>query len=219
MSRALSANRCEVASLSRFCSNTARAIKSARDFYESLTPQLQRTARLVFLRMVRITDALEVVGDRVRREDFYQAGETPESVNFILEGFTKAKLVRITKVEAPDSRVNEGTKTEDPPDDQFQLVHETLWRDWKEFTTWLKSLRETFVMRQRLETLAANWVILGRKSSGLLDKYQLHEAKTWMQGPEAAQLGYDPDLTALVAKVRRQSDAKRLAGKRGLSYS
>lgn len=175
-------------------------VQTARNFYEPLTPQLQRTARLVFLRMVRITDALEVVGDRVRREDFYQANETPEGVNFILEGFTKAKLVRVTKVEAPDSRNNEGTKAEVSPDDQFQLVHETLWRDWKEFTSWLKSLRETFVMRQRLETLAANWVILGRKNSGLLDKYQLHEASTWIQTSEAAQLGYDADLAALVDK-------------------
>jgi WD40 repeat protein len=188
-------------------------VQSARDFYESLTSELQRTARLVFLRMVRITDALEVVGDRVRREDFYQAGETPERVNSILEGLTKAKIVRVTKVEAPDSRDNEGTKAEVSSDDQFQLVHETLWRDWKEFTTWLKSLRETFVMRQRLETLAANWVILGRKSSGLLDKYQLHEAKTWMQGQEAAQLGYDPDLTALVAKSQEAIGRKAFGRK------
>jgi hypothetical protein len=176
-------------------------VQSAEAFYESLSNELKRTARLVFLKMVRITDALEVVGDRVRYEDFYKGGEPPERVNFVLEGLMRAQLVRITKGEAALVSQNaEGIKTRISSDDQFQLVHDSLWRDWEPFTAWLKRLRETLVMRQRLESLAVNWAVLGRKDRGLLDKYQLHEAKSWMQSRQAIELGYDPDLAALVNK-------------------
>jgi hypothetical protein len=189
-------------------------VQSAKAFYESQTIGLRNTARLVLVKMVRLTDTLEVVGDRVRCEEFHKAGEPPERVNFVLEGLIQARLVRVTKCEAPLVSQNaEGIKTGISSDDQFQLVHDSLWRDWELFTSWLKRLRETLVMRQRLESLAVNWAVLGRKDRGLLDKYQLHEAKSWMESPQATELGYDPDLAALVNKSQH-SIARATFGRR-----
>ena len=52
---------------------------------------------------------------------------------------------------------------------------------------------------------------LGRGSSGLLDEVQLHEAERWLTTPEAAYLGYDADLPALVSASRAAIDeAKRI---------
>lgn len=179
-------------------------VQSAKGFYESLSAELRETAQSVFMKMVRLTSTLEVVGDRVRREDFYQGCVSRDHVDTVLEGLTKARLVRITKSEAPSGSQNgEGLKTEISPDDQLQLVHESIWRDWGVFAAWLKRLRETLVTRLRLESQATNWVILGRTDSGLLDKYQLHDAKMWMQSREAAEVGYDPDLDSLVAKSQK----------------
>jgi hypothetical protein len=186
-------------------------VQSAQAYYETLSTELKDTARLVLLKMVRLTDALEVVGDRVRREDFSKAGDPPERVNFVLDGLIRAKLVRITKGEAPlVSQSAEGTKTRICADDQFQLVHDSLWRDWEPFTAWLKGLREALVIRQRLESLAVNWAMLGRKDRGLLDTYQLHDAKDWTGSPQATELGYDPDLDSLVAKSEKSIAREKL---------
>jgi len=170
---------------------------------------------LVLLKMIRITDNLEVVGDRVRREELYQSGASPEQINDILESLLKNRLVRLTCGAAPVSQTSPQTATagSDSVNDQFQLVHQTMWLDWEVFTVWLKELRTALVTRQRLESLTVNWVMLGRSDSGLLGEYQIDEARTWMKSPEAAVLGYDSDLAALVqlsgASISKQKLRKR----------
>lgn len=177
-------------------------IQTAQAWYDSLTQAEKETARLVLLKMVRITDNLEVVGDRVRREELYQSGASVECINGILESLLKYRLVRLSRGTGPVSQTDPQTALagshEMPLDDQFQLIHESMWRDWEVFTAWLKELRTALVTRQRLESLTVNWVMLGRSDSGLLDKYQIKEARTWMNSPQAAVLGYDSDLAALV---------------------
>lgn len=205
------------AAMNRLVSCAFALIQTADGWYESLGKDEKEIARLVLLKMVRVTDSLEVVGDRVRRGDLYQSGESPEAVNSVIEGLVKTHLVRMTKGIPPvgpddDPADAESFKTQISPDDQFQLVHQSLWLDWEPFTAWLKGLREALVMRQRLESLAVNWVILGQQDGGLLDKYQVHEAKVWMDSPQAAELGYDPDLISLVRRseeiIQREKRAK-----------
>jgi|GEM_PF-5078672 len=196
------------AALNRLVSCAWALYQAAEKWYASLTAPQKEIARLVLLKMVRVTDNLEVVGDRVRREDLYQSHKSPAEVNEVLDGLIAAHLVRMTCGAPPVPSGAERSPAADAKaeicrDDQFQLVHSSLWLDWEPFTVWLKGLREGLVMRQRLESLAVNWVILGRQDGGLLDKYQLHEARIWLKSPQAVELGYDPDLDSLVQKSER----------------
>jgi WD40 repeat protein len=189
-------------------------LRSAEEFYKSLSVEERRTTRRLVLKMVRLSDTLEVTGDSARRKDFDRPDEPPEQVSAVLAKLVEAQLVRYTPActvsICPDDPATANVETS--PDDQFELAHEALVRYWPELRTWLKSLREAMVTRQRLEAFAANWVILGRGNVGLLDEFQLHEARTWLQSSEAADLGYDPDLLALVqmsTEVNRREKLQR----------
>lgn len=197
------------ASMNRLSTCRRALLRSADDFYKSLTRQEKHTARRIGLKMVRLSDTLEVAGDSARRRDFERPGEPPERISAVLAKLMEYQLVRFTPAcslsvctDAPQASDAAITQAGTSPDDQFELAHDALVRYWPKMRSWLKKLREALVTRQRLEAFAANWVILGRGHVGLLDEFQLHEAETWLQSPEAADLGYDPDLLALIEKSR-----------------
>lgn len=217
------------ASMNQLNSCRNALVQSADEFYKSLKPEEKAIGRRIFLKMVRLSEALEVAGEQVRRADFYQASESSEHVDSLLEKLVEANLVRIRKSSMPAApRNNNGAsaavesgiasgirdgEAASSPDDQFELAHESLVRYWPKLDGWVKKMREAMVTRQRLEAFAANWVILG-KSSGLLDKFQLHEAETWLQSQDAIELGYDVDLPALVQTsrdaIKQEEFGKRL---------
>jgi WD40 repeat protein/energy-coupling factor transporter ATP-binding protein EcfA2 len=162
---------------------------SADAFYERLIPEEQVTVRRILLRMVRPGEGLEVTSNRVRREALYQAGEAHDRVERVLDKLIRARLIRLTEGELLT-------------DTQVEVAHEALVRNWPRLVDWLEDERAAMMVRRRLEAKAAEWVRLGRGSSGLLDAVQLHEAERWLSTPEAAYLGYDVDLPALVSASR-----------------
>jgi WD40 repeat protein len=209
------------AAMNRLGTCRGALLRSADVFYQSLTDGERRTTRSLVLKMVRLSDTLEVTGDSARRKDFDRLDEPPEQVSAMLAKLVEAQLVRATpactvSVCTGDQSTSDAARANavPSPDDQFELAHEALVRYWPELRTWLKNLREAMVTRQRLEAFAANWVILGRGNVGLLDEFQLHEALSWLQSREAAELGYDPDLIALVqmsgVAIRREKMQRKL---------
>jgi hypothetical protein len=65
-----------------------------------------------------------------------------------------------------------------------------------------------------LNAKAAEWVRLGQGSSGLLDEIQLREAEDWLGSPEAAYLGYDAALLALVEASRARLTREQARARR-----
>jgi WD40 repeat protein len=188
----------------------------AESFYWSLDPNEQSVVRRILLRMVRLSNTWEATSEPVRRDDLDHAGEDPRRVNEVLAKLLAANLVRISNsgrwLNLPGSTTAKDSPPESP-EDQFELAHESLARTWPELGSWLRTLRESVATRQRLGLYAANWVILGRSDKGLLDKYQLHEAETWLASDEAKELGYDADLDGLVRKSRETHNHEKLLQK------
>jgi WD40 repeat protein len=160
--------------------------RSADAFFAALIPEEQTTARRILLRMVRPGDGLEITSSRIRRDDLYQGGEDPGRVERVLAKLVAARLVRLTAGETPG-------------DDQVEVAHEALVRNWPTLVDWLEEEKVAIATRRRLEGRAAGWVRLGKGSSGLLDEVELRAAERWLASSEAAYLGYDPALPELVA--------------------
>lgn len=136
---------------------------SADEFYNQLIPEEQTSVKRILLRMVRPGAGLEVTSNRIRRETLYYAGEASDRVNRVLEKLIQVRLVRLTKGESP-------------ADDQVEVAHEALVRNWQRLVGWLDEERVNIRRRLRLREAAEEWVRLGKDASMLWSGVQLDEA-------------------------------------------
>ncbi len=170
--------------------------RSADEFYMKLIPEEQVTVKRILLRMVRPGEGLEVTSSRVPRKALYKGSDAADRIDRVLDKLIQRRLVRLTESGSSDAQV--------------EVAHEALVRNWPRLVEWLEEERAAINMRRRLETKSAEWMRLGQGKSGLLDDVQLHEAKRWLESAEAAYLGYDESLPALVeASGKAIEEAKR----------
>jgi WD40 repeat protein len=162
--------------------------RSADEFYAGLIPEEQVTARRILLRMIRPGEGLEVTSNRIRRAALYRANEAHDRIDRVLDKLIRARLVRVSGTGADDQ--------------QIEVAHEALVRNWPTLVDWLEDERSALSTRRRLEAKAAEWIRLGRGSSGLLDLEQLREAEHWLASSDAEYLGFDPGLPELVVFSR-----------------
>jgi WD40 repeat protein len=163
--------------------------KVAEQFYKSITPNEQAMMRRLMLRLVRVERGQDVAIKRVRRDALLQSISPRVLAEQVLGRLVFERLVRVML----------GDTT---ADDQIELVHEALARNWPRLIDWLETERSALETRRRLDARATEWIHLGRGTAGLLDAIQLGEAESWLASSEAKHLGYDEALPALVAASR-----------------
>ena len=136
---------------------------SADEFYNSLIPEDQVTARRILLRLVRPGEGMEVTSQRMRRLDLYSKSDAADRIDRVLEKFIDARLLRLTRGPTPY-------------DDQIEVAHEALVRNWPTLVAWLEDERESIRQRRRLTTAAERWNELGCTPDLLLRGVALEEA-------------------------------------------
>jgi len=138
--------------------NTAEAL------YDSMIPEDQITTRRLMLRLVQPGQGLEVTRNRVRRRTLYSDGEAQDRVDRVLDKLVQARLVHLAAGAAPD-------------DDQFEVAHEALVRNWPRLVDWLDEERIHLRQRHRLTTQAENWAENDKNADLLLRGPALTEAR------------------------------------------
>lgn len=139
---------------------------SADDFYDSLIPEDQIAVRRILLRMVRLTEVMEVTSNRIRKQELYQAGEAKDRIDRVLEKLIQERLVRFT-----------GAKNLD--DAQIEVAHEALIRNWPRLVSWLEEERNALRQRLRLTIAAEQWQAKGKDRSALLRGSLLDDARQY----------------------------------------
>jgi formylglycine-generating enzyme required for sulfatase activity len=137
--------------------NTAEAL------YDSMIPEDQVAARRLMLRLVQPGQGLEVTRSRVRRRALYQAGEAHDRIDRVLDKLVQAQLVHLAAGATPE-------------DDQFEVAHEALVRNWPRLVDWLDEARIQLRQRHRLTTQADNWAENDKNTDLLLRGPALAEA-------------------------------------------
>jgi energy-coupling factor transporter ATP-binding protein EcfA2 len=140
---------------------------TADEFYERLIHQDKETARRILLRLARPSGGLEVTSNRVRRETLYKTGEASDQVDRVLDKLVAAGLVRLTEGEMPG-------------DDQVEVAHEALIRNWPLLVGWLVDERAALRERLRLTAAAEQWLAHGKDPGGLLGGSLLDAALRYM---------------------------------------
>jgi YD repeat-containing protein len=161
---------------------------SANEFFNSLIPQDQQTAKRILLRLTRPTEGLEVMSNRVMRDTLYKTGEAFDQVDRVLDKLIDAGLIRLTRGETPRS-------------DQLEVAHEALIRNWNMLVEWLDQERTVLRRRLRLTADAEQWSARGEDPSNLLRGNLLEEASQY------------PDLNALEEKYINESRRAEMEAK------
>jgi energy-coupling factor transporter ATP-binding protein EcfA2 len=174
--------------------------RGADAVYEGLQAEERRTAKQIFMALVRSSGANGVVLTRLRRINLYDLHESRERIDQVLHVLLQNHLLRLTVGDTPD-------------EDFVEVAHEALVRNWPALVNWLEEERAALANRRRIEGYVAEWLRLGRNTAGLLDSVQLREVERWLSSPEAEYIGYDPLLRDLVQASRIALEAAAQAAR------
>ena len=143
--------------------------------------------------MVEARQLGEFTSRRIRRESLYAIRNTPQRIDRMLEALIKAGLVRLTRGATPT-------------DDQVELAHEALIRNWQKLRDWLDEQRDQLRERQRLTSAADQWNAGGRDSGALWVSREL--VKTTNEYSDLSPLEQE-FVAASHAAIQAQEDAAR----------
>ena len=135
----------------------------ADELYESLIPEEQVSARRVLLRLARPGEGSETMSNPIQRDELFLASEARDRVERVLNRLIATRLVRLSHGRAAG-------------DDQVELAHEALVRNWERLRDWLDEERITMRRRLRLTAAADLWSAADRDPDLLWRGSQLDEA-------------------------------------------
>ncbi|HEX3525512.1 MAG TPA: WD40 repeat domain-containing protein, partial [Thermoanaerobaculia bacterium] len=140
------------------------ALKASADqFYDGLAPQTQIEVRRVLLELVRVDELL------------LEAYRQPVAMSLLLQA-GKANTEEVIKLLAENDyvRITEGVTAADAV---VEVKHESLVRNWPRFVGWIDDKRRELGQRLALAQAARQWEESGKPIKGLLNGWQLEEAK------------------------------------------
>lgn len=139
---------------------------TADKLFNGLNPAEQNIARKILLKMVRPTQGLDIVRNRVLRKQLYDISRAKPRIDYILSHFVRERLIRLKS----------GNK---PENDQLEIAHEALVKNWPRLIGWLEEERVALRHRLRLTEMAEQWESLDRDQSALLRGLVLEEAQQY----------------------------------------
>ena len=197
-------NRITMAAYRRLGGGRAALANSADTLYDSLIQQDRDTMRRILLRIVRPGAGAEVTSSRVRVRELLQLGDDKDRICRVLEKLVAERLVRRTGGGVAD-------------DDQIEVAHEALIRNWPLLVSWIERQKADLLELRRFEALAEEWERFGRQS-GFLDAEQLREAEQWLARDDVRDIGVKESLPALVQASRELIEGRVRAQRRARAF-
>lgn len=141
--------------------------RSAEAFFTSLIPEEQATAKRILLKMVRPGEGREVTSNRILLSEVYREGEARDRIERVLDRLiNEAHLVKLSMRESSE-------------DEQVEVAHEALIRNWPRLVAWLDAEREELRQRFLLAEAARQWEQLGRPTDSLWRGRLLEEVRAF----------------------------------------
>jgi WD40 repeat protein len=151
----------------------------------------QTIARRVLLRLVSFGEGRADTRRQQEVRALRSAADDEAAFSRVLQQLVEDRLVTAGRAEGDDEALAD-------------LSHEALITAWPALRAWVAGRRVDEQRRRRLEAKVGEWIERGRGAASLLDAVELSEAMHWMQSDAARELGYGPELPALVAASRSE---------------
>lgn len=136
---------------------------TAESLYSRLTPQQQKIARNIFLRLTELGEGVQDTRRRATPDELVSRSEDRHSVEEVLNLLAKARLVTL----------GEGS---------VEVAHEALIREWHTLRAWLSEDRDSLRLHRHLTEAALSWEELDCEPGELYRGARLAQAIEWHTG-------------------------------------
>ncbi|AKZ56833.1 WD-40 repeat-containing protein [Streptomyces ambofaciens ATCC 23877] len=135
---------------------------TAERAWSGLDPAARTAARLLLLRLVRVSEDTQATRRRGTRRRLAQESRDPGKTEESLEALVRARLVTLDA-------------------DTVEITHEALLHAWPRLRDWIDEGRADNLLRQRLEEDGRAWEESDRDASLLYRGSRLEQARGWAQ--------------------------------------
>jgi DNA-binding SARP family transcriptional activator/WD40 repeat protein len=163
--------------------------------FQDLDPDLQETARQVFLRLLVLQPSGEQTRRRARLADLNAIGE-PTGIESILRAFGEVRLLTFDR----------DPITRSPT---VEVAHEALLTRWPRLAQWISNAREDLLLHQRLADAVAEWEQSGRDEAFLLGRGRLEQFASWAEDTDLTVSDYEKEYLGLSEQRAGQERARR----------
>ncbi|WP_395649402.1 TIR domain-containing protein [Planktothrix agardhii] len=162
-----------------------------------LTDEQQIIARRVFLRLIQFGEGRADTRRQESVEALKARGDNDQIFEETLRYLADRRLLTLSGKEDKTRKVD--------------ISHEILISSWPQLQDWIIQRREAEQTRRRLIAKVKEWERLGKGKGGLLDEFEIIEAQHWLESSDAAELGSDDQLVALVelSKTHIETEKQR----------
>jgi WD40 repeat protein/class 3 adenylate cyclase len=172
---------------------------TAESIYHNLSPEDQKIAQDIFVRLTELGEGTEDTRRRVSFEELTSFSEDTGDVRAVLNKLAEARLITL------------GENT-------VEVAHEALIREWPTLREWLNQDREGLRLHRHLTEAAYEWELLGRDPGALYRGAHLVQAREWAAlHPNALNAGERAFLNASVEQEQREEQEREEQRQRELA--
>lgn len=133
---------------------------TAESLYQTFPPNEQVITRNILLRLTEFGEGTEDTRRRASFDELMSSAENVEEARLVLNKLAEARLVTLSE-------------------DQAEVAHEALIREWPQLREWLSQDREGIILHRHLTEAAQEWELLERDTGSLYRGARLAQANEW----------------------------------------
>jgi WD40 repeat protein len=173
--------------------------RRADELYNSLSPEGQRAAKQLFLRLVTLGEGTEDTRRRVAIAELLSIASVERAeMQDVIDIFGKYRLLTFDR--DPQTRVP-----------TVEVAHEAIIREWQHLREWLDSGREDVRQQRRLSGLMREWQEAKRDPSFLLRGVQLEQFEYWLSTTDLALASGEREYFDASIAAREAAEARERA--------
>ncbi len=184
--------------------------RTADAVYGQLDGDEQAAARRIFLRLTALGDGMQETRRRVARAELLRDSDGAAIVESVLQTLAAARLITVGA-----GQIGSWQPSTSEPDagdlgnDQVEMAHEALIREWPVLRQWLAEDREGLRLHRRLTEAAGAWETSQRNAADLYRGIRLAQAEDWAKGHPSEINPIERDFI-----IASQAEADRIVAER-----
>lgn len=160
---------------------------TAERAWSDLDPAARTAARVLLLRLVRLSEDTRATRRRGTRRRLAEESRDPDKTEESLEALVRARLVTLDA-------------------DTVEITHEALLHAWPRLRDWIDEDRGGNLLRQRLEEDGSAWEESDRDTSLLYRGSRLEQAHNWAKSADGTYLTRSAvDFLAAAVRLRKRT--------------